>query len=181
MKDLLDGAQGFANSTSPPLKAECEGAIDQTIDRLRELGRRWSTVLSHGALMQSLGSFLSTSVGQMIIEVEDLGDIGEEESRQLKHLCDRMAAVRDVFTQPSTALGQDARDMTFVYCPNWLKFQYLSEMLESSLADITWMWTEGELALEFAAEEVVGLIEASFADSEHRRRAVADIRRRGGR
>jgi centromere/kinetochore protein ZW10 len=67
--------------------------------------------------------------------------------------------------------------MTFIYCPTWLKFQYLAEILESSLADIKWMWKEGELSLEFAAEEVVELVEALFAESELRRGAVRDIRR----
>jgi centromere/kinetochore protein ZW10 len=49
--------------------------------------------------------------------------------------------------------------------------------LESSLADIKYLWKEGELSLEFDAEEVVDLVEALFADSELRRRAVGDIRR----
>jgi centromere/kinetochore protein ZW10 len=71
--------------------------------------------------------------------------------------------------------------MTFIYCPNWLKFQYLAEILESSLADIKYLWNEGELSLEFDAEEVVDLIEALFADSDLRRKLVADIRRKGTR
>ena len=65
--------------------------------------------------------------------------------------------------------------MTGVYVPNWFKFQYLAEILESSLADIKWMWTEGELKLEFEAREVVDLIEALFAESDYRRRAIREI------
>jgi protein transport protein DSL1/ZW10 len=58
-----------------------------------------------------------------------------------------------------------------------LKFQYLANILDSSLADIKYMWTDGELGLEFTAEEVTDLIEALFADSDHRRRAIGEIRR----
>ena len=47
--------------------------------------------------------------------------------------------------------------------------------------DIKFLWTEGELSLEFGAGEVIDLIEALFADSEHRRRAVGEIRRGVGR
>jgi centromere/kinetochore protein ZW10 len=67
--------------------------------------------------------------------------------------------------------------MTAMYVRNWLKFQYLTTILESSLADIKYLWTEGELQLEFSPEEVIDLIKALFADSDHRRRAVAEIRR----
>ena len=49
--------------------------------------------------------------------------------------------------------------------------------MESSLVDIKYLWTEGELALEFEADEVVDMIEALFADTDHRRKAIAEIRR----
>ncbi|RJE16443.1 centromere kinetochore protein zw10 [Aspergillus sclerotialis] len=67
--------------------------------------------------------------------------------------------------------------MTAVYVRNWLKFQYLVNILESSLADIKFLWQEGELRLEFSPEEVIDLIEALFAESDYRRKAIAEIRR----
>ena len=59
----------------------------------------------------------------------------------------------------------------------WFKFQYMGELLEASLADIRYLWGEGELKLEFDADELVDLIEALFADSEHRRRTISEVRR----
>lgn len=144
----------------------------------------WKGILSEGALLQSLGSLLGTVTGKTIVEIEDLGDISEPESQQLKQLCDTTMEIRDLFTQPERgaegAADQDGagRDMSFVYCPTWLKFQYLAEILESSLADIRWMWKEGELSLEFEAEEVVELVEALFAESDLRRQAVREVRSR---
>ncbi|TKA22462.1 hypothetical protein B0A50_08005 [Salinomyces thailandicus] len=176
LRDLLDGAQGFDNVTKPPFKAECEGAVEQTVDRLREVHRQWKGTLSDGALLQSLGSLLATVMGKMISEIEDLGDIGEEDSHQLRKLLDQVSETKDLFAQKS-ADGQQSQEMTFIYCPNWLKFQYLAEILESSLADIKYLWNEGELSLEFDAEEVCELIEGLFADSDIRRRTMADIRR----
>ena len=67
--------------------------------------------------------------------------------------------------------------MTAVYVYNWLRFQYLANILESSLVDIKYLWTEGELSLEFTVDEVVDLIKALFADSHHRRSAISEIRR----
>jgi protein transport protein DSL1/ZW10 len=38
------------------------------------------------------------------------------------------------------------------------------------------MWNEGELSLEFGAEEIVELVEALFADNDKRRQAIREIR-----
>lgn len=175
LRDLLDGAQGFTNCTVPPFAAECENAIAMTVDRIRELNRQWKDVLSRSALLQSLGSLLSAVTSKMIVEIEDMGDISEEESKRLRHFCNEIAKLSDLFVQESP----DGRsgNMTGVYTPNWFKFQYLSEILESSLADIKYLWAEGELKLEFEAEELIELIKALFAESEHRRRAIGEIRR----
>jgi centromere/kinetochore protein ZW10 len=181
LRDLLEGAQGFSNCSTQPFKSECESAVEGTVHRLREVHKQWEHILSPSALLQSTGSLLATVTSKMITEIQDLPDIGEADSKTLKELCDTASQVKDLFKQ--TAPDGSERDMTFVYCPNWLKFQYLAEIMESSLADIKYLWGEGELSLEFEAEEVVGLIEALFAESGLRRSAIVEIRRggRGGR
>lgn len=175
LRDLLDTAQGFSNSTIHPFAAECDNAISMTVDRIREVNRQWKDVLSRSALLQSLGSLLSTVTNKMMNDIKDMSDISEEESKRLKHFCDEISRLSELFMQERPD-GEKA-DMTGVYTPNWLKFQYLAEILESSLADIKWMWTEGELKLEFEADEIIELIEALFAESPHRRSAIAEIRR----
>lgn len=176
LRDLLDGAQGFTSCTEEPFKSECEGAIDQIIHRLHEVHRQLQPVLAQSALRQSIGSLLSTATTKIISDIEDLADIGDTDSKQLKSLLDRVTTLTSLFAQKDPNTGEDS-DMTFIYCPNWLKFQYLAEILESSLADIKYLWKEGELSLEFDAEEVIDLIEALFADSDLRRKAIADIKR----
>ncbi|KAF2169073.1 hypothetical protein M409DRAFT_21084 [Zasmidium cellare ATCC 36951] len=180
LRDLLDGAQGFSNCTTLPFKKECESAVEQTVDRLREVYKMYQPILSNSALLQSIGSLLATVTGKMITEIEDLPDISEADSQELKELCDRVQTAKDLFQQQAED-GGEARDMTFIYCPNWLKFQYLGELMDSSLADIKYLWNEGELSLEFEAEEVVGLVEALFAESGLRRQAIQEIRRGGRR
>lgn len=176
IRDMLDGAQGFSNCTVPPFADECESAVTITTARLRDVGRQWAPILSRSALLQSLGSLLSTVTSKMILDIEDLPDIGDEESKRLRIFCDKISEVKDLFLQQHPS-GGEAGDMTGIYCPNWFKFQYLAEIMESSLADIKYLWTEGELRLEFDSEEVTDLIQALFADSEYRRKAIADIRR----
>lgn len=178
--DLLDGAQGFTNCTEPPFTQECDIAVSSTVDRLKVVHKQWKDVLSHSALLQSLGSLLSTVINKVIADVEDMSDISEPESQRLTAFCNRVAALEELFTPQK--LSNDAPEnqnvpLTAVYTPNWLKFQYLVNILESSLVDIKYLWVEGELRLEFGTEELVDLIEALFADSEHRRKAIAEIRR----
>ncbi|KAK3718315.1 ribosome biogenesis protein ytm1 [Vermiconidia calcicola] len=172
LRDLLDGAQGFVNCTIHPYKGECEGAVDATVDRIKHVHALWKGILSEGALLQSLGSLVGTVTTKMATEIQDLGDISEADSHQLKALCDRVLALNALFRQGEG----EGQDMTFIYSPPWLKFQYLAEILDSSLADIRWMWKEGELSLEFGKEEVVELVEALFAESELRRQAVREVR-----
>ncbi|PLB34411.1 uncharacterized protein BDW47DRAFT_77880 [Aspergillus candidus] len=176
--DLLDGAQGFGQCSEQPFLGECENAVSAAVDRIRDVYTEWQPILSHSALLQSIGSLVSTIINKMIIDIEDLGDISEPQSQRLVEFCSRVSQLEDLFVPRSSNHGeQEAVPMTAVYVRNWLKFQYLVNILESSLADIKFLWVEGELRLEFSPDEVVDLIEALFAESDYRRKAIAEIRR----
>jgi centromere/kinetochore protein ZW10 len=174
--DLLDGSQGFAHCSDQPFRGECENAINATVDRIRDVYVEWQSILSHSALLQAIGSLLSTVINKVIIDIEDLSDISEAESQRLVSFCNKLSKLEDIF-MPETAGDTEPVSMAAVYVRNWLKFQYLINILDSSLADIKFLWSEGELSLEFSPEEVIDLIEALFAESDHRRRAIAEIRR----
>ena len=178
--DLLDGAQGFTNCTEHPFNRECDTAISSTIDRLRELHTEWKAVLSQSALLQSLGSLLSTVCSKMIVDIEDMSDISEPESQQLTTYCSQIDMLQDLFSpqqsEPVSAPNDEPLPLTAMYTPAWLKFQYLKNILESSLVDIKYLWTDGELSLEFEKEELVDLVVALFADSPYRRGAIGEIR-----
>jgi centromere/kinetochore protein ZW10 len=175
IRDHLEDAQGFQGCTNIPFATVCDDAIATTIDRISDVKRQWQNVLSHSAMLQSLGSLVSTALTKFTNDVEDMADIAEDESKKLHSYCVSLATLAQHFQ--STDDNGDTRDMASIYTPNWFKFQYLSEILDSSLADIRYFWTDGELKLEMEGEEVVGLIEALFAPSDHRRRAIAEIRR----
>ena len=180
LSDLLDGAQGFAQCTEPPFAQECDLAITSAVERVHDLHVQWEPILSHSALLQSLGSLLSTLITKLIVDVEDMSDISEPESQQLAIFFNRVASVENLFLPHvrSQERAEAAVSLTAVYTPGWLKFQYLTNILESSLVDIKFLWEEGELSLEFDVDEVVELVEALFVDSEHRRRAIGEMRSR---
>ena len=178
--DLLD-SQGFTNCTEPPFAKECDIAVNAVVDWLRDVYKQWKLVLSHSALLQSIGSLLSTVLNKVIVDIGDMSDISEAESQRLTDFCNRIAALEDLFTPEKSSSGAAGVEVpvpiTAVYTRNWLKFQYLTNVLESSLVYIKYLWTEGELRLEFQTEELVDFIEALFADSTHRRKAIGEIRR----
>ena len=176
LTDILDGAQGFVHCTQHPFNQECDIAIASTVERLRMLRNEWSSVLSKTALLQSLGSLMSTATSKIIMDIEDMSDISEPESQQLTRYCGRIASLEDLFLPDGVERNEDAVPVTAFYVPNWFKFQYLVNILESSLVDIKFMWTESELSLEFQTEELIDLILALFADSPHRRTAIAEVR-----
>ncbi|KAF2733729.1 WD40 repeat-like protein [Polyplosphaeria fusca] len=170
IRDFLDAASGFQGCTTDHYAAECDNAVAMTIDRLEDVKRQWKDVLSHSALLQSLGSVVSTAITKFINDIEELSDIGEDESRKLHGYGKSLSSLGAHF-QTEDESGE-MRDMAAMYVRNWMKFQYLLEILEGSLADIRYFWANG-LDLEMDAEEVVDLIKALFAESEHRRKAIA--------
>ncbi|KAI3140253.1 hypothetical protein CBS147325_6485 [Penicillium roqueforti] len=174
--DLLDGAQGFGQCSEQPFQADCENSVSATVDRIRDVYKEWQPILSHSALLQSVGSLLSTVINKVVIDIEDLGDISEDQSRQLVSFCNQLSKLEDLFMRETDG-DAEAIPVTAIYVSSWLRFQYMINILESSLADIKFLWLEGELGLEFSADEVIDLIEALFAESDHRRRAIAEIRR----
>lgn len=180
LKDLLDGAQGFASCTQHPFNQECDIAIATTVERIRMLHKEWSAVLSRTAALQSIGSLINTITAKIILDIEDMTDISEPESQQLSRYCSKISALEDIFTPDTSSIEQQAVPVTPFYVSNWFKFQYLVNILESSLVDIKFMWIESELSLEFTKEEVIDLILALFADSHHRRTAIAEIRAANG-
>jgi protein transport protein DSL1/ZW10 len=175
LNDLLDGAQGFANCTQSPYSQACDDAVSSTIDHIRRLHTAWEPILSTSALLQSIGALLNASITKFINDIEDLEDISEAQSHRLAAFITDFTALQDIFTQPAPE-GEESIPMTAVYTPLWLKLQYLSQILESSLVDIEYLWTEGELSLEFEAVEVVDLVLALFADSARRRAVVSKIK-----
>ncbi|KAF2684831.1 hypothetical protein K458DRAFT_301641 [Lentithecium fluviatile CBS 122367] len=177
IRDHLDAAQGFAGCTNMPFAAECDNAIMMTINRIADVKNQWKPILSHSALLQSLGSLVGTALGKFITDVEDMSDIAEDESGKLHGYCKSLSTLSVHFQTDNDEEGSEGMDMSSRFVANWFKFQYLSEILDSSLADIKYFWTDGGLKLEMKAEEVVDLLKALFAESEHRRKAIAVIRR----
>jgi centromere/kinetochore protein ZW10 len=183
LADLLSSTSGFTSCTNPLNAREYSNAISDVVHRILDLDKVWKTVLSNSARLQSLGAILSHVIRKITTDVLELADeprgISEEESKQLKTFIDQISQLATLFEEDTLDGNREKRSFIHVYTPSWLRFVYLGEILEASLADIKFLWTDGELSLEFEASEVVDLIEALFAESQFRRDAIRDIKRGG--
>jgi len=64
--------------------------------------------------------------------------------------------------------------MIAAYVPSWLKYCYLSELLEASLVDISYLFDEGAL-MDFRVEELVQLVRALFSDTPMRANVIKKV------
>jgi centromere/kinetochore protein ZW10 len=191
LSDLLDGAQGFESCTELPYSRECKNAIDGVIDRIRTVHLEWRDILGQSHLMQSIGSLVTMVMQKIIRDIEDMEDITEAQGRQLIEYCQSISSLDLLFivtppsssspTTPDPTLDQEPVSTVALYVPNYFRFQYLTQILESNLVEINYLWKEGELHLEFSADEVVDLIKALFSESQKRREAIYEIKRSSSR
>ena len=176
----LNGADGFSNCTHESVAQSCMDAISNSIDRVRQKHLEWSTILSRSALLSSIGTLIKSIIEQFIRDVKELGDISEPQSQRLSSFCEQIIRLEDLFMPDAEEAGAEAMPLTAVYVPKWLRLQYLSQILESNLKEIEYLWTESELSLEFSADEVIDLVKALFDESRSRHNLIRVIRGNAG-
>lgn len=169
--DILNGAGGFQNCSHEGGNLfNCQAAAEKLTSYLTQLSDEWEDQVSDNARMQMLGTLLNCAATTIVTEVENLGDVSEAESQELAKLVAVISAgVESLFGEALTA----------TFCQNWLKFEYLGQILESNLADIRYL-LESDALVDYSADELVSLVHALFSDSERREKLISDIYRKGG-
>jgi centromere/kinetochore protein ZW10 len=116
----------------------------------------------------------------MIADVTDLPSIGQDEAYNIAKLIASVEEALDELFLPSRLHGTRQEEgevpVTAQFAGNWLRLKYLSEVLQSNLRDVRFLWVEGELSLYFTAEEVVDLVKVSFEDNVRTREVIREIR-----
>ncbi|KAI9440570.1 hypothetical protein H4582DRAFT_1937820 [Lactarius indigo] len=155
----LKRAEGFIGTADQERFDECEEAC-------AKVAKHWVGVLSKTKYFDALGSLVNFSLMRILGDILALPDITEVESHRLSELCRILHALEGLFIE-------DPEQPSFVVAcvPAWLKFSYLSELLEASLPDISYLFDEGAL-VDYETEELVKLVRALFADSPRRANMV---------
>ncbi|KAL1941263.1 hypothetical protein VTO73DRAFT_7475 [Trametes versicolor] len=166
IEELLDGARGFIDTTHQERYDECESAVNEVLRRIRRVSPQWKTVLAKSKYYDALGAVVQTAISRILRDVLTLEDITEVESHRLSELCHILNALEGLFME-----DPDHPSFVVSYVPSWLKFSYLSELLEASIADISYLFEEGAL-VDFEIEELVKLVRALFADTPLRANTI---------
>ncbi|TIC04928.1 hypothetical protein E3Q16_02462 [Wallemia mellicola] len=144
-----------------------ERAFAGVISSFSRLRSSVKDVIDKEELNKLLGSVAEFLMRFVIEAVEDMDDISEEDSQKLCKMCrDLQAGLQCVFEENGTE--------GFKQTDNWFKFAYLSEILQASLVDLSYLHKEGSL-VDFSSEELVRLCKALFADTEKRAQVIDDL------
>ncbi|KAH8664559.1 hypothetical protein BX600DRAFT_541146 [Xylariales sp. PMI_506] len=172
IRDLLGGAQNLLQQDADA--AELSSQIEAATSRVRTVAAIWSGVASKSIWSQAVGALADTLASKLVADVMELPAIGQEEAYKTANLIAKIIELDDLFL-PAGA-GEDAVPETSQYADNWLRLKYLSEVLQSNLQDVKFLWLESDLSLYFTVDEVVDLIGLSFVDNARTRDVVREIR-----
>ena len=138
--------------------------------RVRSLAAAWEDILARSVWQQAVGALVDAVAAKIISDVMDLPSIGQDEAYSIAKLIASVEELDDLF------LGDAGVPVTAQFAGNWLRLKYLSEVLQSNLRDVRFLWVEGELSLYFTAEEVVDLVKVSFEDNVRTREVIREVR-----
>lgn len=172
LRDLIGGTQ------SPKDQDEWEANIEAGTVRIRTMAAIWEAILARSVWSQAVGSLADALATKLITDVVEMDSIGQEEAYSIAKAITTATELDDLFL-PSKLAGtapvEDEMPTTAQYAPSWLRLKYLSEVLQSNLNEVKYLWLESELSLYFTAEEVVDLIEASFEKNYRTRETIREI------
>uniref|UniRef100_A0A060TBV6 ARAD1B18238p n=1 Tax=Blastobotrys adeninivorans TaxID=409370 RepID=A0A060TBV6_BLAAD len=180
LSSYLSKTNGFADCNASSNLSACQDAVSQCTELIHACHSDWSR---HGSLpnvSRLAGSLVEVLVSSMISGIQSQEDISEDESNELTRLIEQVSRLEDLFRDPirpnGAGVGEEDGPQTLVafYVPSWIKFQYLGEILQSKLVDIMYLFKDGVL-VDFTPTELVRLVRALFADSDHRQRAIDEL------
>ncbi|TGJ88125.1 hypothetical protein E0Z10_g617 [Xylaria hypoxylon] len=175
LRDLLGGSQSLLQQDGLD-SSNLQSQIDNAVIYVRTTAASWSTILAKSAWSQAVGSLVDTIASKLVADVMDLAGIGQDDAYNIANLITRITELDDLFLSPGA--GKSAIPSTSEYASSWLRLKYLSEVLQSNLQDVKFLWMESELSLYFTVDEVVELIGLSFVDNARTREVVREIQGR---
>lgn len=156
---------------------DTENCVSMAVSRVRSMAITWEPILARSAWQQAVGSLVDSLAVKMINDVMELPSIGQDEAYSIANLIATVTGLDDLFllSTATAAKTDEAIPTTAQYAPSWLRLKYLSEVLQSNLKDVRYLWVDSELSLYFTAVEVVDLIKVSFEDNARTREVIKEI------
>ncbi|KAI3396404.1 hypothetical protein diail_12212 [Diaporthe ilicicola] len=175
LRDLLGGEQSLLQQD------DISSCVDATVSRVRSMAITWETILARSAWYQAVGSLVDAISLKIIADVMEAPSVSQDDAYNIAKLIATVTELDDLFV-PSRVTGKrpahagEEIPQTTQYAPSWMRLKYLSEVLQSNLRDVRFLWMESELSLYFTVDEVVDLINLSFEDNARTRETIREIR-----
>ncbi|KAI8581207.1 hypothetical protein K450DRAFT_233627 [Umbelopsis ramanniana AG] len=172
---VLDRTEGFRNVTPDPRMAERTGqAVTDAVDLTLRFSAMIQGVLSDDLFIQTITLISDEIIHRLISDIEEMHDIGDEESHIIARCLNSIMSLIDAFSRP----GQPDATDSFVasHVKDWKKFWTLRTMLEMSFRDIMELFRNGELQ-SFETKELCDFLCSLFADTELRTTNLQEIQR----
>lgn len=175
LRDLLGGEQSLLQQD------DLESSVDAAVTRVRSMAVVWESILARSAWYQAVGSLVDAISLKIISDVMEAPSVSQDDAYSIAKLIVSVTELDDLFL-PSRATGKRPADAeeevptTMQYAGSWMRLKYLSEVLQSNLRDVRFLWMESELSLYFTVDEVVDLINLSFEDNARTREIIREIR-----
>jgi centromere/kinetochore protein ZW10 len=161
---------------------ETESCIDSAVARVRSMAVTWESILARSVWYQAVGSLVDAISSKIIADVMDMAAIGQDEAYNIANMIATVTELDDLFLPSRFQQGAGKRadesdevPTTAQYASTWLRLKYLSEVLQSNLKDLRYLWMESELSFYFSVDEVLELINLSFEDNPRTREVVREI------
>ncbi|KAI8142524.1 Centromere/kinetochore Zw10-domain-containing protein [Fennellomyces sp. T-0311] len=172
LQDALNKTGKFVGiAENRQLQQTCDAAIEQVIDQIRSYAVTLRPVISERVYFDLVSRVVDSVLTRLLGDIEDLSDIGAEDSHLIAQSLNSLIQVVDVFDtndQPAT------EPVVMNRVPSWRKFWHMKDMLEMNLRDIMDLYRRGELYM-FEKKELIHLICALFADTELRASMIREI------
>lgn len=166
--------------------SDSEASIEATVARVQTVADEWDTILARSAWCRAVGALVESISAKIVRDIMDLPSIGQEEAYQMARMISVIGELDKLFL-PSRLSGgaaagagaeQGEEEISKIagFVPSWLRMQFLSEVLQSNLNEVKYLWFESDLSVYFSAEEVVDLIGLSFEMNARAKEVVREIK-----
>ncbi|KAG8819118.1 hypothetical protein FRC17_010600 [Serendipita sp. 399] len=167
------GIGGFDDLGYSSTYEEAHGIIKQIKNRITILSQELKVPLTASSYNQNLGMLIDRVLDRILQDVFALRDISEIVSERIATICRTLHPLEALFPEIGNGVSTVAS-----YASLWLKFTYLSDILEGSLADIS-SWFDSGLLIDYEPEELCQLVKALFAETPHRANFISRVLNHG--
>jgi hypothetical protein len=139
---MLDSITFFQMSSLPQALPTSERSAKQIVHMLVRLSKVWKLIMQPSRFYATMGQLVNEVLAILLQMVEDIQDIGEEDSKQINEVCKIFNGLETCFDGvrvcSSSLRSSLSHSQTSVglHVHLWFKFAYLSEILDGSMVRI---------------------------------------------